>query len=140
MSSSIAVETWSQFESTINSMVSSNSKIVVSPSDGTITLTATPTDIKRVAKYINEQNARLSRQVAISVKIMQVSLTDSDTYGLNLKAAFDDGDLISRVVTETHAGIDSSLGSLTWGIARDYLKLDAAIEALSKKNRASLIL
>ena len=56
MSSSITVETWSQFESTISSMVSSNSKIVVSPSDGTITLTATPTDIKRVAKYINEQN------------------------------------------------------------------------------------
>ena len=144
MSSSIAVETWSQFESTISSMISSESKIVVSPSDGTITITATPTDIKRVAKYINEQNARLSRQVAISVKIMQISLTDSDTYGLNLNATFNDGvgtdgNPVVKVLSETAAGVDSTMGSLTWGIARDYLSLKTAIDALSEQNRASLV-
>ena len=70
LSSSIEVEMWAQFEKSISSMISSGAKLTVSPSDGTITLTATPNDIKLVAKYINEQNARLARQVAISVKIM----------------------------------------------------------------------
>lgn len=141
MSSSISVETWAQFESTINSMVSSNAKIVVSKSDGTITLTATPTDIKRVAKYINEQNARLSRQVAISVKILQVTLSDSDKYGLDLNAAFNDGvgEDVVKVVSGSKGLLDSATGNLSWGIARDYLSLDAAIEALSQKNRTSLV-
>ena len=139
MSSSITVETWSQFESTITSMVSSDSKIVVSPSDGTITLTATPTDIKRVAKYINEQNARLSRQVAISVKIMQVSLTDSDRYGLDLKAAFGDGvTSIGATASQSLQAADAA-STLTWGILKKNWSADAIIQALSEKNKTSLV-
>ena len=137
MSSSITVETWSQFESTINSMVSSNSKIVVSPSDGTITLTATPTDIKRVAKFINEQNARLSRQVAISVKIMQVSLTDADKYGLDLSATFGDG--ITSIGATASRGLEAAASTLTWGIVKNNWSANAIIQALSEKNRASLV-
>lgn len=45
-------------------MITEGAKLTMSPSDGTITLTATPSDIKKVARYINEQNMRLSRQVA----------------------------------------------------------------------------
>ena len=41
MSSSIEVELWSQFETTIRSMISSGAQLTVSPSDGTITITAT---------------------------------------------------------------------------------------------------
>ena len=139
MSSSITVETWSQFESTINSMVSSDSKIVVSPSDGTITLTATPTDIKRVAKYINEQNARLSRQVAISVKIMQVSLTDSDKYGLDLKASFGDGMTSIGATASQGLSAANAASTLTWGIIKNNWSADAIVQALSEKNRASLV-
>ncbi|MBR1949044.1 MAG: hypothetical protein IKA30_04560 [Alphaproteobacteria bacterium] len=139
MSSSITVETWSQFESTITSMVSSDSKIVVSPSDGTITITATPTDIKRVAKYINEQNARLSRQVAISVKIFQVSVTDKDKYGLDLKATFADGvTSIGATASQTLQATDAA-STLTWGILKKNWSADAILQALSEKNRTSLV-
>lgn len=139
MSSSITVETWSQFESTITSMVSQNSKVVVSPSDGTITLTATPTDIKRVAKYINEQNARLSRQVAISVKIMQVSLTDEDKYGLDLAATFKDGmTSIGATASQGLSAVDAA-STLTWGIVKKNWTANAIVQALSEKNRASLV-
>ncbi len=139
MSSSITVEMWSQFENTISSMVSSDSKIVVSPSDGTITLTATPTDIKRVAKYINEQNARLSRQVAISVKIMQISVTDTDKYGLDLKATFGDG--VTSIGATASQGLQSvdAASTLTWGIIKNNWTANAIIQALSEKNRASLV-
>ncbi len=139
MSSSITVETWSQFESTITSMVSSDSKIVVSPSDGTITLTATPTDIKRVAKYINEQNARLSRQVAISVKIMQVSLTDKDNYGLDLAATFKDGMTSIGATASKGLSATDAASTLTWGIIKNNWTANAIVQALSEKNKASLV-
>ena len=140
MSSSITVETWSQFESTITSMVSADSKIVVSPSDGTITLTATPTDIKRVAKYINEQNARLSRQVAISVKIMQVSLTDEDKYGLDLKAVFSDGITTIGATGNQGLGAAASIANgFSWGITKNHWTADAIVQALSEKTKASLV-
>lgn len=139
LSSSIEVEMWSQFEQTISSMVSDGAKITVSPSDGTITLTATPNDIKLVAQYINEQNARLSRQVAISVKIMQVTLTDSDTYGLDFKGTFSDG-VVNVGVTGTQGlASESAAGSLTWGIIKKHWTADAIVQAISAKNRSTLV-
>lgn len=139
LSSSIEVEMWTQIEKSISSMISSNAKLTVSPSDGTITLTATPNDIKLVAKYINEQNARLSRQVAISVKIMQITLTDSDKYGLDLKGTFGDG-VTSIGVTGTQGLASEDLSSaLTWGVVKKNWSADAIIQALSQKKRTTLV-
>ena len=139
LSSSISVELWNQFESSIQAMVSEGSKITVSPSDGTITLTATPNDIKLVSQYINEQNERLSRQVAISVKIMQVSVTDNDTYGLDLKATFGDG-VTSVGLTGTQGlASENPASALTWGIIKKNWTADAIMQAISAKNRSSLV-
>lgn len=137
MSSSIEVELWSQFETTIKSMISSGAQLTVSPSDGTITITATPDDIKLVAKFINEQNERLARQVAISVKIMQVSVTDSDEYGLDLKGTFGDG--ITSIGVTGSQGLTSGSNQITWGVIKNKWSADAIMQALSENNRSSLI-
>jgi type IVB pilus formation R64 PilN family outer membrane protein len=139
LSSSIEVEMWAQFEKSIEAMISEGAKLTVSPADGTITLTATPNDIKLVAKYINEQNVRLSRQVAISAKIMQVTITDSDTYGLDLKASFGDG-VTSIGVTGTQGlAAENTSSALTWGVVKKNWSADAIVQAISEKNRATLV-
>ena len=139
LTSSLDVEMWAQFEQSITSMISEGAKLTVSPADGTITLTATPNDIKLVAKYINEQNARLSRQVAISVKIMQVTVDDNDSYGLDLRATFDDG-ITSLGITGTQSISGENMSnSLTWGVINDHWSADAIMQAISEKNRASLV-
>ena len=78
LKSSAEFELWRNVENAIKNMIDAKSKLTMDPANGTISLTATPNDISRVAKYINEQNARLSRQVAISVKVLQVTIDDSD--------------------------------------------------------------
>lgn len=85
------LELWSNIEKSITSMIGKDAQLSLDPTNGTISLTATPNEIRRVAHYINEQNARLSRQVAISIKVLQVTIDDSDTFGLNLSSAFKDG-------------------------------------------------
>ena len=138
LSSSIEVEMWSQFEKSISAMISDGAQLTVSPSDGTITLTATPNDIKLVAKYINEQNARLSRQVAISVKIMQVTVSDNDQYGLDLSATFGDG-VTTLGFTGSKGVSTADANKLTWGIANGNWTANAIVQALSEKNEASLV-
>ena len=139
LSSSIEVEMWSQFEKSISAMISEGAQLTVSPSDGTITLTATPNDIKLVAKYINEQNARLARQVAISVKIMQISLSDKDKYGLDLKATFNDGITTMGMTGSQGLNGETAASSLTWGITNGNWTANAIVQALSEKNEASLV-
>lgn len=140
LTSSVEVELWGNIEKSITSMISTDAKLTMAPSDGTITLTATPDDIKRVAIYINEQNRRLSRQVAISVKVLQVNMADSDSYGLDLKATFKDGTTsIAMAGSQSNIGADELTNGMTWGILSGKWTADTAIQAISTQNTTSLV-
>ena len=135
------LDMWSNIESTINSMIASDSNLVIDKGNGTISLTATPTDIRRVAKYVNEQNARLSKQIAISIKVIQVNIQNNDQYGLNLNAIFKARGSISDITgtTSTSAIEGQALSSLTMGISSKRWSVDAAISALSSEGQANLV-
>lgn len=140
LTSSAEFELWGNMEKTITSMIDKDAKLALSPADGTIILTATPNDIKKVAKFINEQNIRFSRQVAISVKILQVTVTDSDNYGLDLAATFKDG--ITDIAIAGTQGIDTTTGiknGITWGIVNGNWTADAIMQAISTQNTTSLV-
>lgn len=133
------LELWQTIEKTITSMVDADAKLSVDATNGVISLTATPSDIKKVAKYVNEQNLRLGRQVAVSVKVFQVTVSDSDKYGLDLKAAFGDG--------QTSIGIASPKGSfgeditdnLTMALLPGNWNISASVKALSTQGSTSLV-
>lgn len=142
LSSSAQLQMWSNIESTIRSMISDDAKMSVDQSNGTISLTATPTDIKKVSKYVNEQNARLSRQVAISVKVLQVNVGDSDTFGLDFSAAFrpQHGDIRGLQILSPNTGISDDVAkNLTMQIMPGNWNINASIQALSKKNTANIV-
>ena len=140
MNTSVDLEMWNSFEKSIGSMITEGSRLTMSPGDGTITLTATPNDIKKVAKYINEQNIRLSRQVAISVKVLQVSVNDVDNYGLDLKATFNDGVTSLGVAGSSSVASSGGLANgISWGVLKNNWTVDGAIKALSQRNNTSLV-
>lgn len=139
LSSSAEMELWGKVEKAITSMVSKDSPLTIDPANGTITLTATPPDIRKVAKYINEQNARLSRQVAISVKVLQVTVSDSDTYGLNLNAVFKDGSSKFMIASPNGNIADDIADNLTMAITPKHWDINAIIKALSTQGATSLV-
>lgn len=138
LSSSASMELWGNIEKAISSMIDKSSQLTLDPANGTISLTATPNDIKKVAKYVNEQNARLSRQVAISVKVLQVSVDDSDQYGLDLSAAFSDGSTSGAITGATALGSDVTSG-LSMKVLTGNWTINSAIQALSKQGTTNLI-
>lgn len=139
-SSSVSdMDMWSNIESSISSMITSDSNLVLDKANGTITLTATPTDIKRVAKFITEQNNRISKQVAISVKVVQVNITNKDQYGIDLSTVFGGRGSIKDIAASTSGGVDNAISSLTMGISSKRWSVDAAIEALSKEGQTNLV-
>ncbi len=135
------IDLWTNIESSIKSMISQGAQLTMDQSNGTITLTGTPTDIRKVAKFVNEQNVRLSRQVAISVKVLQVSISDSDQYGLNLSAVFGGN---SHITELGFASPGSGLGAeitenLAMTIVSGSWTLQGAIQALSEQGTTTLV-
>ena len=140
LSNTASIDLWSNIEASIKSMISSDAQLTMDQSNGTITLTGTPTDIRKVAKFVNEQNARLSRQVAISVKVLQVNVSDSDQYGLNLSAVFGGNDRIQNLGIVSPGGLGAEVTeNLTMTILSGRWTLDGAIQALSEQGTTNLI-
>lgn len=140
LSNTANIDLWANIESSIKSMISNEAQLTMDQSNGTITLTGTPTDIRKVAKFVNEQNIRLSRQVAISVKVLQVNVSDTDQYGLNLSAAFKGNNHITDLGLASPGGLGAEVtNNLSMTILSGQWTLAGAIQALSEQGTTNLI-
>ncbi len=139
LQNSAELELWSNVEKAITSMIGKDAQLSLDPTNGTITLTATPNEIRRVAHFVNEQNARLSRQVAISIKVLQVTVEDNDSFGLNLSSLFNDG--TTRVgLASAASGLSSDIvENLTMSIMPGNWDIDASLQALSTQTTTNMI-
>lgn len=75
---------WQGVLDSIKGMLSkSGSAVTVTAATGTVTVTDTPEVLARVEKFIDQQNATLSKQVVINVRVLSVDLNDGENYGIN---------------------------------------------------------
>lgn len=81
---------WEKIVGNIKTMISDKGRVVSTQSAGTISVTDTPSIHAGVQNYMDQVNDRLSRQVAISVRVYAFALSDTDRFGYSLKAAFED--------------------------------------------------
>ena len=142
---------WNDIKSAVNSMLSSSGKAVVSPATGTIMVTDDPVYVARIAKYIEQENEILSKQVLLEVKVLSISRTDADQYGINWNAVFNS--LSKNVgITATNAfPAGPGVGTLAMNILptaggsnpdatiRQFAGSGAIINALSTQGKVSLV-
>ncbi len=93
LSTSANLALWDNIEEGVEQVVGEEGKLSFSRVTGTVTVTASPFVIQKVASYIANWNEKLSRQVAISVKVLQVSIENEDNYGLDLQAVFNSNNI-----------------------------------------------
>ncbi len=86
MGSTIQLDFWSQLEKAVQAMLPEGASMSIIQTNGTVTVTAPPFTLQRIAQYINGLNDKLSRQVAISVKVLNVTLNDKNSMGLSVKS------------------------------------------------------
>lgn len=81
---SIDIKYWEELDKIIGAMLGGIGNVVVSPSLGSVTVTTTPEVMQTVANYLAQENARISRQIAVNVEIYSVSLSR----GIDFNIAF----------------------------------------------------
>ena len=117
---SIDFKYWDELGQVLTAMLGGTGTVVVSPSLGTVTVTTTPEVMHSVADYLSQENARLSRQVAINIEIYSVDLTE----GLDFNVAFNTalrrltnfgGNFIGAAAPATVSGLTGG-GSLSLAI------------------------
>lgn len=83
----IEFKLWDELNQTISSILGGVGSVVLSPSSGTATVTTTPEIMLTVAKYIEEENRRLTKQIAINVEIYSVGLAEDTDFNVTFDTA-----------------------------------------------------
>ncbi|MDP9196348.1 MAG: hypothetical protein M3O22_06260 [Pseudomonadota bacterium] len=79
---------WDEFSEALKTLLGNTGTYSISPSSGSVTVIATPGSMSRIAKFVEDENSRLARQVALNVQVYNVSLRDMDEFGLDLDIVF----------------------------------------------------
>lgn len=138
-----ALSVWTAMDQSIKGMLTSYGKASVTPATGTVTVTDVPYAVSRIGRFVAEQNKSLSRQVVLTVKVLSVSVTDLDNYGINWNLVYNN---VTKTVGATFAS------NFPQNIAASALKLsvlpaskgvlsgsDAIVSAISQQGNVSLV-
>ena len=91
--SKIEMDIWKEIETAVKGLLSKRGTVSINQAAGTVTVRDSYTRLRDVTAYINSINARLSRQVAITVRVWALELTDASSAGLNLQALFENNNV-----------------------------------------------
>jgi type IVB pilus formation R64 PilN family outer membrane protein len=78
---------WDEIGKTVESLLAGVGTYALSPSSGTITVMTTPEVMRTVAEYINSENDRLGRQIAINVEVYTVDINEGEDFSNKFTAA-----------------------------------------------------
>jgi type IVB pilus formation R64 PilN family outer membrane protein len=146
-SSDVQLKIWDDLNKAVTSIVGSGGQVATSVSTGTISVTAPPETVNRVQAFIDGQNARLDKQVTVNVEILNLSLTDSDNYQLDVQGLFNQASKYGLTFGNTagqaaSAVLTSATPSAGFNIASGNGKLsgtNAIMQALAEHGRVSVV-
>lgn len=141
---------WTEMKEAVDTMVPEGSKVSLSPTTGTLTVSTTAAAMRQVEDFVEKQNNTLTRQVAITVQVLSVTTTDRDNYALDLTGAFTQlnndfgfnftGPRINDITRTTVGSIGATILNPPANPAlAQWNTSDAFIQALSTKRNVALV-
>lgn len=73
---------WEEIGKTLETLLGGVGSYSLSASSGTVTVVTTPEIMRTVAEFMNQENQRLSRQVAINVEVFTVDISEGEDFNM----------------------------------------------------------
>ncbi|WP_408903150.1 secretin N-terminal domain-containing protein [Methylobacterium radiotolerans] len=150
-----AIDLWKEIRETMASIVGPYGRFEISPATGTITVTAAPNVVQRVQDYADIMKKRMSGQVALSIQVLNVALSDSDSFDNNVAALFTGSSKGAFALGRKSAGFNAadprastignlnsqtpSLGYAILDPTSPFASSQGAIDALSQRGDVSVV-
>lgn len=83
-----AFSVWTAIEGALNTIKSPPGKFIINQATGTVTMTDTREIVDIAQRYIEGENAIMTRQVAVRVELLAVTANDRNEFGVNWNGVF----------------------------------------------------
>jgi len=140
--SSSSLNLFESIDASIKPLLSAKGTYTLNPSLSMLTVTDTPDVLDRIGTLIDAMNGKMSRQVAIDVRVISLELRDSDSYGVNWEVIRES--LNGRTLTTALTSGAAALGANSIGIevidpAYNYAGTNVVLQALSEQGNLSVV-
>ncbi|MDR1856858.1 MAG: pilus assembly protein [Desulfovibrio sp.] len=131
-------DVWKDTERTIKAMLSESGQAIANQAAGTVTVRDHPDCLRRIAAFIEEVNARYSRQVSLKVNVWSLDVSDDREAGIDLAILFRPEDIAVTAgsLASVPGGLDSAAATVVTGRLKDS---SAVLKALGKWGNASQV-
>lgn len=140
---------WDECQNSIKAMLSQDGTVVMNLAAGTIIVTDVPSILDAVAVYVDDLNQRLSRQVALSVHIYSLTISNAHDQGFSVASVFSalESELRLSMVNAAPFASNTAIGGVTAGIiesargrnTKPWAGSEAFLRALKKQGKAALL-
>lgn len=128
----VTLDFWKDVEAALRRLASTEGHIAVAPSSGEVVVTDTPAAVRRIADYVEQKNASLTRQVAIQVDVLAVDDARGDNFEVDWQAVFQNADLGMALVSPVAMkGAATSLAMQVLRPTSDFRGTSVVIKAMS---------
>lgn len=131
-------------EEAVKSMLTPNvGRMALSRSSGGLTVTDTQETLDRVSDYIADLNVFATKQVLLNVKVLSVTLSDDNQYGINWDAVYQS--VAGRYGLKLSSALTGSADAVRGGVSilqntnSRFSGSDVIVSALAKEGRVSVV-
>ncbi|EFL9197337.1 hypothetical protein ND23_004787 [Escherichia coli] len=103
----LTLDFWQDLEKNLKIIVGNRGTFNISTSTSSVVVQTTPSNMERVADYIDNLNKELIRQVTVNVVVYSVNTTDSNNLALSLKGALSSGGKVLGAISSEFAVANS---------------------------------
>ena len=107
------VDFWTEVETQLTALISEDGRLVVNRLSGTIQVTDQHRRVEEIAHYIDDINHSIYRQVDIEVKIVEVTLNNDESLGINWDIVFNPGSFGDSNIFDFDGVISQSSGGVS---------------------------
>ena len=141
---SVTVDVFTEMTEALSKLVGDDA-FSVNRSNGVVTVTGSPASVSRARTYIGNLNKRLADQVALSVKVYSVRVSDTEDFSLDLGSVFSNSSNAITLAGSGTAGAITGGGSLGWALIGqngnygNFSDSNVTVKALSQRGDVSVV-
>lgn len=134
---------WKDIQEGLKELLSEGGKFIVNKMASVVVVTDYPSNLERVAEFLETLEGTIQRQVLIEARIIEVSLSDDFQMGLNWDRIFGGGrNMISGTITQTPFLPVTQPGPTQTGVfqfAFSYADVSGILHAMAQQGEINII-